>query len=227
MWPRRVLMSCVVVVLMLVATGLTGSGRQQASIVASGEVQITMALDRLSALVSVDEELVGGADGIVDRAFLVQFQKPARVPFHGDATLVFTGTQLSVAPKTDRGLVFSLAGRGAETSAAVDDMTVIPAVGLSHYWGRLVEVSPKDLATKVLAQICEVATLGGRGQGCDSCEAGGGGEPACEVMCSDRTCSAECGEGYHACCSCSEGCRCCQDPIIQRPAGSPAPAGQR
>jgi hypothetical protein len=218
-------MSGVVVLLMLVATSLAGSGPQSVSIVASGLIRITTAPDGLSALVSVEAEQAKQAarsDGLVERAFLVQTAKPIRVAFAGQATLVFTTTHLAVMGMPGPTWVFSVSGKDTESVSASDDVTVIPVVGLSHYWGRLVDLTHDELVAKLLMRQCET---GGRGSGCDSCEFGGPGESGCEIICPEGTCSASCGDGYHSCCSCTEGCRCCRN-IEQRAAGSSVPPGR-
>ena len=225
MWPRKVLMLSVVTVPVLVVTSLAGFGRQQASVVASGDIRITTAPDGLSALVSVDEENPDGPDGIVDRAFLVQTAKPMRVAFAGQATLLYTTTRLTITGMPGPTWAFPVAGKDAEPVPAIKGMTVIPAAGLSHYWGRFVDVTDEELAAKLLVRVCEMGALAGAGPGCDSCDAGGPGEPECEATCGDRTCSASCGDAYHACCSCDNGCRCCRD-IEQQAIGSRAPAGR-
>ena len=224
MWPRRILMSAVLVVLVLAVTVLAGLGRQQASFVTAGQIRITTAPDRLSALVSVEAEQPGGPDGVVERAFLLRATQPLDVAFEGPATLVFTPSRLIVMETPDKGWVFSVVGKDVEPLAA-DALTFVPVVGLAHYWGRSIDVTHEELATQLFAHHCEQGGEDERGPGCESCASGGPGEVGCEVSCPGGTCSASCGDGYYACCNCVDGCRCCR--IIERRAIEATPRAGR
>jgi len=226
MWPRRILMSAVVVVLVLAVTALAGLDGQQASFVTAGQVRITTAPDRLSALVSVEAERSGGPDGVVERAFLLQATQPLDVAFEGPATLVFTASRLIVMKTPDIGWVFSVMGKDAEPMAVAPALTFVPVVGLAYYWGRSIDVTHEELATQLFARLCEQGGEDERGPGCESCASGGPGEMGCEITCPDGTCSVSCGHGYYACCKCPDGCRCCRD-IEQRPMASPLPTGRK
>jgi hypothetical protein len=229
-WPLRVQLSAVVLFVVLLATSKasspTGSGPQVASLVATGQVRITTAHDGLSALVSVDAARPDGTDGIVDYAFLVQTADPMRVTFAGPGTVSFSTTRLAVAPATGRGWVFPVAGMDGEPALAQKRAATIPVVGLSQYWGKMVEVTHDELVADLLTLVCQAGALGESGPGCSSCETGGPGEVMCDATCPDRSCSASCGEGFHACCSCASGCRCCAGGA-PRPADSVAATGRR
>jgi len=226
MWPRRILMSAVVVVLVLAVTGLAGLGRPQASFVTTGQIRITTAPDGLSALVSVDAERPGGPDSVVERAFLLQATQPLDVAFEGPATLVFTASRLIVMETPEVGWVFSVIGKDAEPMAVASALTIVPVVGLAHYWGRSIDVTHEELATQLFARLCERGAEDERGPGCEDCTFGGPGEVGCEITCPEGSCSATCGDGYHACCKCPDGCRCCRD-IEQRAIESTPPLGRR
>ena len=211
MLARRILISGVVVLSVLGVTGQAGTGRQEESFVTRGLVRITAAPDGLSALVSVDAGRTDEGDAGVEHAFLVQVTTPLDLRFEGPATLVYTESRLIVTVTPDVEWVFTVIGKDVEPMAVAPAATVVPVVGLSHYWGLPNEAIHEALATQLFARLCERGEDDERGPSCEDCTFGGPGEPSCEIDCPGGTCSAQCGAGFHSCCKCPQSCRCCQD----------------
>lgn len=205
MLRRASVMSAVVVVGLLCLSGSVRSGRQEASLVLTGQVRVTSSLDGGATVVSIDTG--NRPDGLVDHAFLVQTGAPFRLDVMAPGIVTFTKGRLSVAVKGSIGWVFSVPGKDAEPFSLSGDSAGVPVNGLSHYWGRWVGTSHDELAARLFSPPCSPALQ--QAGGCSDCETGGPGTSGCSRSCGSGECSADCVGGQYSCCSCSSGCRCC------------------
>jgi hypothetical protein len=84
---------------------------EQEALVLTGYVRVAASPDGSTTLVSIDTDSPGEPpDGLVDHAFRLQHQEPARFDFDGIATISYTQTSLALQPENDIGWVFSLSG---------------------------------------------------------------------------------------------------------------------
>jgi hypothetical protein len=178
--------------------------------VLAGETRVTTSTDGLTAIVSVD--LAGGgavADGVVDEAFRIQFSAPARLAYAGPATLVFTGSRLSIRVGGLPGWTFLV--EGSPLTFTPGDQQVLEVVGLGQFWGTSVQGTHDQVATRLLSAACTTSSVQPLGLvSCADCMAGGPGSPDCFISCGGSGgCSVNCSGTAYACCTCG-GCRCCR-----------------
>jgi hypothetical protein len=180
-------------------------------LVSEGIIDVRTATDGREVVVSVDTASPAHpADGIVDRAFRVQVDPPiAPLSFRGPGQLTYRPSRLAVVSGDELGWVFSVAGRDAANSTpGLGAYPRLWVAGLSHHWGPAVRVAPELVATALFSRGCAADASNPE---CSQCTAGGPGVQGCLITCeTGGDCSASCGDGYFACCSCQYGCRCCK-----------------
>lgn len=213
MRARQLLVWGVAALAALALAGAAALSGQETLQISSAVVRITTTADGLTALVSVDGTAADTADGKVDYAFVVQSEVPLDMTaFSGRATVMFTKHRLVVRREDGTGWVFTVSGKDPDVFIEAPAELIVPVVGLVHYWGLSSGLSHEALVEQLLVRKCEVSLLDeGEGDRCTDCEAGGHGEQACGVSCETRDCSADCLDGYFACCKCSTGCGCCKE----------------
>ncbi len=152
----------------------------------------------------------------VDHAFFAQVTTPVNLSFEGIATVAFTASRLVVTVSPEVEWLFSVVKGDANPFATAPEVLVIPVVGLSHYWNLPPGTTHDSLETELFARLCAREESDKGNPACETCEQGGPGAQYCEIRWPGGECSAECGDGYHACCQCPDSCGCCQDSIQLR-----------
>jgi hypothetical protein len=199
-----------VAVLSLAAAGGGGvaSTVAQGGVFISGQLVIESDENSQTTVITVDADSDRRpADGRAEHAFRVQ-QPTKLLSFRGFGTLSFQRGTLSVwlSPAPGSALAFTVLPAPVEETGA----DVIPAAGLAHFYGSGVSGTAEDVRALLFA--------GWRGavspdslEGCGSCQEGGSGWTYCEPPGPSTTCSADCMEGYYACCNAPSECRCCRE----------------
>jgi hypothetical protein len=192
----------------------------QAGVVFVGHVRVTSAPDRCDTVVSVARRDDSAADADVRHAFLLQTDEPLGLELAGPALVVFDRTTLVLSFASGDLWTFVVRGQRPEAGLATPDRWV-SVMGLAHSWGRAVEgLSHDDLVARLATGRCDAAERSD--PACQHCESGGPGSERCEAA----TCSVVCGDGAYACCSDTDGCRCCRNSL-QRPSPLARPGASR
>jgi hypothetical protein len=215
MLQRVVLIAGAVLAFVVVGDGAPRTQLPGEALILSGWVRVSTGPDGLATVVTVAVPHAT-ADGkeTVDSAFRVQHARPAFLDYEGFADVVFEGKRLTVLAGNGTGWQFSVATGLPESTLVASRLQRVPVIGLSRHSGAQVQGDADAVSASLLSGICRAGgTDGGVLGGCESCEAGGPGFDSCEVGCGDSGCSAECGAGYHACCSCPLSCGCCANQI--------------
>jgi hypothetical protein len=141
----------------------------------------------------------------VDHAFRIQHDKGLRFEYGGVAAVTFEAHRLTVTVTPDIGWVFTVASRESEFAWHASSYGSALVQGLSHHWGPTVHRSHEDVAALLFAGACD----GTDASTCADCEAGGPGVQGCTLGGNEgSSCSADCTEGFFACCNVGS-CRCC------------------
>jgi hypothetical protein len=176
----------------------------------AGTVDVSASPDGTMTVVSVDVATEAGLpDGLVDHAFRVQHEATFVALYRGPGQITYRRTSLIVETEAGNGWVFALDDR-VPRDAVVAAYPVYQIVGLSRSWGPAARQTLEDVA-QTLAGRCTEPTAPLSDPACDHCTAGGGTETYCSITCGgDGGCSANCAQGYVACCNCPGSCRCCR-----------------
>jgi hypothetical protein len=197
-----------VVAVLLAGVGSLGLSPQptENAFTVMGIVEMSTSSDGRETVVSIDrDDAVQPADGLVDHAFRLQHATGPRFAYRGAGAITFQAHRLTVAVTPDRGWVFTVASR--EQAFLPQTTTYVPAPiqGLSHHWGLTIQRSADEVAAALFAGACN----GTDASDCSECQAGGPGVQGCTLGGPEGpSCSADCTEGYFACCNVGS-CRCC------------------
>jgi len=173
----------------------------------TGWVVVETTADGLQTVVSIDARTAEReVDGLVDHAFRAQHRPGLRVYYVGWGSVAYERGRLVVATAEDIGWTFTVAGRRPPSLSRYPAYAAFDVLGLSHHWGATVQRPRDEVVALLVAGVCE---SGGTGP-CSTCDLGGPGDIGCTIdLGGGSTCSADCIDGYYACCSAQYGCRCC------------------
>jgi hypothetical protein len=192
-----------------VAVGTSvGFARQvsTAPLTLTGWIALDTAADGLQTVISIDALTAERqVDGLVDHAFRAQHRPGPRVHYVGWGSVAYDRGRLAIATADGIEWTFTVPGRLPLSLGQHPGSVAFDVLGLSHHWGPTVQRSHDEVVTLLVAGVCASAETGP----CSNCELGGPGESGCKIELGGGTsCSADCIDGYYACCS-SQGCRCC------------------
>jgi hypothetical protein len=198
-----------VVAVLIAGVGSLGLSQQSIgkSFTVIGIVTIATSSDGRETVVSIDrDDSAQRADGLVDHAFRIQHAKGLSFAYSGAGAITFQGHRLTVAVTPDIGWVFTVASWEQKFLPQSTSYVSASIQGLSHHWGTTVQRSHDDVAALLFAGVCD----GSDPVGCSNCEAGGPGAQGCTIGDdSGPSCSADCTDGFFACCHVGA-CRCCR-----------------
>lgn len=194
-----------------------------------GDVLIrTDAQGRLAVV--VDSARAGmPADGIADRLFIFESERPLTEPVERRlflASIVFGGRSLSISAPGTSFTVDARLGSANDQERRIGEDRIVLHDGIALQSRRL---GPDHVGVEAVATDNFVTTYDGSGGSegtANSCQSGGSGASNCNRNCSFSSasisrgdgCGIECREGYYACCNCTwlyeASCSCQREQTI-------------
>jgi hypothetical protein len=223
---RALILATLVFLSFPVGGGATRAPRTDDAVTIHGWIRIVSAESGQVSVVTASSGVPQGPGAdVVDIAFRLQHATPAHLDFEGPGVVTRDANRIVIsADDHTAGWTFVVVGRPTGDAKAPSNYPVFPLVGLSRHSGASVQRTRDQVVAQLLAGKCLGANSGGAvtagagGSACDACANDEEQNPSCGVTCGDSSCSAECTNGYHGCCSCGGGCGCCPDRIDARPA---------
>lgn len=210
------------VVLLLCCTSMVAAGPPSNHVESfTGEVLLDAKGSIVVVLVDANK---GGRDGFVDQWFVLQTAGTATPVFdHATSAQIVHGEGYLQIINAERQTVHELIiSDDVRSPAPPAGFTVVRAegFGLSHNISKTSVKIPdirRNSATAFDCVGCDEFNLcydfcdGGGGTGAVSCTAGGTGSTSCSITSGTNACSADCRQGYYACCNSTAyavSCRC-------------------
>lgn len=176
-----------------------------------GEVLIDTKGSTVLVLIDTNK---GGKDGRVDQWFTLEAEGPvAAISEHVTAAEIAQSDNFVRVIVPDRRVAydFVIGGTGPVPDPPAGFTAIrVEGYGLSHTTGPTTIEIPRIRRDSVTAfdcpgcgivYPCDGCDPGDGGGGAATCTAGGTGSTACSITSGNLSCSANCGQGYYACCN--------------------------